>query len=752
MSSLHVVATAIVQFFLIAWGWICNSIRNLAQFFKPFAILPQFAHVSFREPAHAQDRVLERAHQVAVSVPCGSPKDPILPMHTITQGQNSQIRGLQQPTNAIWNPYLPANLTTTPAVHSPSFTSKDLGDSQPSVICYPEPTYSPNLRRPSMRNFQAITSRDAEHLQKLDSVISPSLQDPTSTKVVVTGSTPVELPSTPTRATLVVASSTQEDHPSLYDCENTLQQVTKSFIEADALRISETQVSSADFNEHSRSNLTATSIKKKRRAVLAMPMPEFEASTDSPFRNNTTLKDPTASSALTTADSHDDSFLDVDAIIALAGTLCDPTSSSSSGSSDVAQSSTLQVDPTTPSQASRNTVIETANIAATLIPSQIRRNNYLAIEDDLEPSNSPEVTLPPLPQPLNSVGFDHLQQYHEEESALAYLQHSVQNSPRSTHVRASLETIREEDEEPSFYDDILATPSPPSHHESTFPDNRQVILQDSMYETPTTEPERKKRRFSLVDVRPRSKVVTQKKKRRSAPSILGLGWFNKTTSLPLRQEREPSPKTEPVPPLRPLLLPMQLAMRGFSTPLKHDHPSTASTHITKRRSWFKNLTSQHSPPSWHVSPPILNLIPATPPLNDKPNATIEDPTISNCAPLSIDPKFLYPADPSSVFEPDETIYTTEISSPTIAEPTLIESESDGVAENRRSKSLAELIALIDSYDFETGRMKEDSCEPGDLSSSEAQLDWAATSSSSSSSDDESYFDESEDSMSVGVAM
>jgi hypothetical protein len=606
-----------------------------------------------------------------------------------------------------------------------------------------------------MRNFQAITSLDAEHLQRLHSVISPSLQDPTSTKAVVTVSTPAELPSTPTRATPVVASSsTQEDHPSLYDGENSLQQVNKSFIEADALCISETQVSPADFNEHSCSNQTATSIKKKRRAVVAMPMLEFEASTDSQF-NNTTLKDPTAPGALTTADSHDDSLLDVDAIIALAGTLCDPASFSSSRSSDVAQSSTLQVDPTTPSQASRNTIIVTANLAVTLIPSQIRRNNYLPIEDDLKPSNSSEVTLPPLPQPSNSVGFDHLQQYHQEESALAYLQHSGQNSPQSTHVHSSLETIREEDEEPSFYDDILATPSPPSHHESTFPNNRQVIPDDLMYETHTTEPERKKRRFSLVDVRPRSKVVTQKKKRRSAPSILGLGWFNKTTSSPLRQEREQLPKTEPVPPtppLRPLLLPMQLAMRGLSTPLKHDHPSTVSTHITKRRSWFRNLASQHASPSWHVSPPILNLIPATPPLNDNPNATIEDPTISNCAPLSIDPKFLYPADPSSVFEPDEIIYTTEISSPTIAEPTPIESESDGVAENRRSKSLAELIALIDSYDFETGRMKEVSSEPGDLSLSETQLDWAATSSSSSSSDDEWYFDESEDSMSIGVAM
>ena len=197
---------------------------------------------------------------------------------------------------------------------------------------------------------------------------------------------------------------------------------------------------------------------------------------------------------------------------------------------------------------------------------------------------------------------------------------------------------------------------------------------------------------------------------------------------------------------------MQLAMRGHSTLPKHDHPSTVSTHVTKRRSWFKNLTSQHSSSAWHVSPPILNLIPATPPLNDKPNETIEDPTNSNCAPLSIDHKFLYPADPSSVFEPDETIYTTDASSPTITEPTPIESDSDDVTENRRSKSLAELIALIDSYDFEAGRMKADSYEPGDLSSSEAQLDWAATSSSSSSSDDESYFDESEDSMSIGLAL
>lgn len=706
-------------------------------------------------------RIELNSFAVAVSdVACGSPKGPILPVHT-TQGQNSQLRGLQQPTNAIWNPYLPADLTTIPAVHSPSFTSKDLGDSQPSMISYPEPTCSPNLRQAPMRNFQASTSPHAEHLQKFDSVISPSLQDPTSTKVVATLSTSVELPSTPTRATPAVASSsTQEDHTLLHDCENTLQKVARSFIEGDALRISETQVSSSvDFVEHSRpcySDQTAASIKKKRRAVVAMPMP---ALTDSPFRNNTTLKDPTASSALTTADSQDDSLLDVDAIIALAGTLCDPTPSSSSGSSDVAQSSNLQVDSTTPSQPSRNTVTEAANPVFTLIPSQIRssRHCYLPIEDDLEPSNSPEVTLPPLPQSSNSVDFDRLQQYYEEGSALAYPQHPGQNSPRSTHVRASLEMIREEDEEPSFYDDILATPSPPSHHESTFLDNPQVILQDSMYETPTTEPEKKKRRLSLVDIRPRSKaVITQKKKRRSAPSILGLGWLNKTTPLPLRQG-ERSPNIEPVPlvppasPLRPLLLPRQLAMRGHSTPLKHNHPSTVSTHNTKRRSWFKNLTSQHSSSSWHVSPPILNLIPATPPLNDNHNEAIEDPILSNCAPLSIDPKFLYPDDPSSVFEPDETIYT-DPSSPTITEPTPIELESDGVAENRRTKSLAELIALIDSYDFETGHMKGHSSEPGDLSSSEAQLDWAATSSSSSSSDDESYFDESDDSMSIGVAL
>ena len=673
-------------------------------------------------------------------------------MHTITQGQNSQLRGLQRPANAIWNSYLPADLTTIPAVHSSSFTSQDLGDSQPSMISYPESTYPPNLRRSPMRNFQAITSPHAEHL--------------TSTKVVATVSAPVELPSTPKRATpAVVSSSTQENHTSLYDCENTLQQGTKSFIEADALRISEIEVSSSvDFVEHSHpsySDQTAASIKKNRRAVVAMPMPAFETSTDSPFRNNTTLKDPTASSALTAADSQDDSLLDVDAIIALAGTLCDATSSSSSGSSDVAQSSTLQVNPTIPSQASGNMVIEAANPEITLIPSQIRSSchRYSPIEDYLESSNSPAVTLPSLPQPLNPVDFDHLQQYHEEESALAYLQHSGQNSPRSTHVRASLETIREEDEQLSFYDDILATPSPPSHHESTFPDNPQVILQDSMYETPTSEPEKKKRRFSLVDIRPRSKaVITQKKKRRSAPSILGLGWLNKTTSSPLGQERERSPNIEPVPlippipPLRPLLLPMQLAMRGHSTPLKHDHPPTVSTHNTKRRSWFKNLTSQHSSSSWHVSPPILNLIPATPPLNDNPNETIEDPTISNCVPLSIDPKFLYPADPSSIFEPDATIDTTDPLSPTITDPTPVDSKSDDGAENRRSKSLAELIALIDSYDFESGRMKGHSSEPGDLSPSEAQLDWGASSSSSSSSDDESYFDESEDSMSIGVAL
>ena len=71
MSSLHVVATA-DQFFLTAWGWICNIIRNFAQFFKPskpFAMLPQFPHVSLREPAHAQDRVLERAHQCKYFAP-----------------------------------------------------------------------------------------------------------------------------------------------------------------------------------------------------------------------------------------------------------------------------------------------------------------------------------------------------------------------------------------------------------------------------------------------------------------------------------------------------------------------------------------------------------------------------------------------------------------------------------------------------------------------------------------------------------
>lgn len=672
----------------------------------------------------------------------GSPKGPILPVHTIAQSQNYQLRGLQQPTNAIWNPYLPGDVTAISAVHSPSFTSKDLGVSQPSMISYPEPTYSPNLPRAPMRNFQDITS--PKHLQKLDSVVSLSPQDPTSTKVVATVSTPVEHPSISARATSAVVSPSTQVHPSLYDCE-------RSFIEADALRISETQVSSSlDFVEHSRpsySDQTAGSIKKKRRAVVAMPMPAFETSTDPPFRNNTTFKDPTASSALAATNSQDDSLLDVDAIIALAGTLCDPTSSSSMASSDVAQSSTLQVD-LTPSQASGNTVIEAPT-------SQIRssRHSYLPIEDDPASSNPPDATLLSRPQSSNSVDFDHLQQYHEE-STLAYLQHSGQNSPQSTRIRASLETIREEDEEPSFYDDILATPSPPFHHERMFADNPQIILQDLMYETPTTDPKRKKRRFSLVDIRPRSKVIlTQKKKRRSAPSILGLGWFNKTSSS--LQEGERSPSIEPVPPtppLRPLLLPMQLAMRGRSTLLKHDHPSTVSTHVTKRRSWFKSLTSQHSSSAWHVFPPILNLIPATPPLNDNPNETIEDPTNSNCAPLSMDPKFLYPADPSSVFEPDETIYTTDTSSPTITEPPPIESESDDVAENRRSKSLAELIALIDSYDFETGRLKGGSSEPGDLSSSEAQLDWAATSSSSSSSDDESYFDESEDSMSIGLAL
>ena len=79
--------------------------------------------------------------------------------------------------------------------------------------------------------------------------------------------------------------------------------------------------------------------------------------------------------------------------------------------------------------------------------------------------------------------------------------------------------------------------------ERMFPDNRQVILQDLMYETPTTEPEGKKRRFSLVDIRPRSKVILthdQKKKRRSAPSVFGLGWFNKTSSSLQENDRPAS--------------------------------------------------------------------------------------------------------------------------------------------------------------------------------------------------------------------
>ena len=53
----------------------------------------------------------------------GSTKGPILPVHTITQSQNSQLRGLQQPTNANWNPYLPGDVTAISGVHSPSFTS-----------------------------------------------------------------------------------------------------------------------------------------------------------------------------------------------------------------------------------------------------------------------------------------------------------------------------------------------------------------------------------------------------------------------------------------------------------------------------------------------------------------------------------------------------------------------------------------------------------------------------------------------------
>ena len=165
-----------------------------------------------------------------------------------------------------------------------------------------------------------------------------------------------------------------------------------------------------------------------------MPMPAFETSTDPPLWNNTTFKDPTASSALTATNSQDDSLLDVDAIIALVGALCDPTSSSSRASSDVAQSSTLQVDLTR-SQASGNTVIEAPT-------SQIRssHHSYLPIKDGPASSNPPDATLLFLPQSSNSVDFDHLQQYHEE-STLAYLQHSGQNSARSTRIGASLETI-----------------------------------------------------------------------------------------------------------------------------------------------------------------------------------------------------------------------------------------------------------------------------------------------------------------------
>ena len=332
-----------------------------------------------------------------------------------------------------------------------------------------------------MRNFEDITS--PKHLQKLDSVVSPSLQDPTSTKVITTISTPIEHPSILTRATPAVVSPSTQGHPSLYDCENTLQQVATSFIEADALHTSKPQVSSSlDFVKHSclvYPVQTAGSIKKKRRAVVTMPILAFEMSTDSPFRNNTTLKDPAASSALTAADSQDNSLLDVEAIIALAGTLCDPTSSSSRASSHVAQSSTLQVN-LTPLKRPEIQLLKPLHL----------KSDYLPIEDNLAPSNPPEATLLSFPQSSNSVDFDHLQQYHEE-STLAQLQHSGQNSPQSTHIGASLE--REEDEEPSFYNDILAAPSLPFHHERIFPDNPQVILQDLMYETPTTEPERKKR-------------------------------------------------------------------------------------------------------------------------------------------------------------------------------------------------------------------------------------------------------------------
>ena len=62
-----------------------------------------------------------------------------------------------------------------------------------------------------------------------------------------------------------------------------------------------------------------------------------------------------------------------------------------------------------------------------------------------------------------------------------------------------------------------------------------------------------------------------------------------------------------------------------------------------------------------------------------------------------------------------------------------------------------VFILFTYYDFETGRLKGDSSEPGDLSSFEAQLDCAATS-SLSSSDDESYLDELEDSISIGLAL
>ena len=138
-----------------------------------------------------------------------------------------------------------------------------------------------------MRNFEDITS--PKHLQKLDSVVSPSPQDPTSTKVVITISTPVEHPSIPARATPAVVSPSTQGHPSLYDCENTLQQVATSFIEADALRISETQVSSSlDFVKHSICPLKTTSHLQILQKLRYYPSLNHQTQSTSIICNNTT--------------------------------------------------------------------------------------------------------------------------------------------------------------------------------------------------------------------------------------------------------------------------------------------------------------------------------------------------------------------------------------------------------------------------------------------------------------------------------